>query len=57
MLNKIINFSLHNRLTVLILTGLVLVFGTIVLVRSEIDIFPENQALKEYAEYLAKRDY
>lgn len=24
---------------------------------SEIDIFPENQALKEYAEYLAKRDY
>ena len=44
MLNKIINFSLHNRLTVLILTGLVLVFGTIVLVRSEIDIFPDLNA-------------
>lgn len=44
MLNRIINFSLSNRLTVLIITGLLLVFGTIVLVRSEIDIFPDLNA-------------
>lgn len=44
MLNKIIHFSLKNRLTILILAGLCLVFGTIVLVRSEIDIFPDLNA-------------
>lgn len=44
MLNRIIDFSLKNRLTVLILTGLILVFGTIKLVRSEIDIFPDLNA-------------
>ena len=44
MLNKIIRFSLDNRLTILILTGLVLVFGCITLVRSEIDIFPDLNA-------------
>lgn len=44
MLNRIIGFSLSNRLTILILTGLLLVFGTIVLVRSEIDIFPDLNA-------------
>lgn len=44
MLNKIIDFSLKNRLTILIITGLLLVFGTIVLVRSEIDIFPDLNA-------------
>lgn len=44
MLNRIIDFSLKNRLTILILTGLLLVFGTIVLVRSEIDIFPDLNA-------------
>lgn len=44
MLNKIIDFSLRNRLTVVILTGLVLVFGTLVMLRSEIDIFPDLNA-------------
>lgn len=44
MLNKLIEFSLRNRLTVLILTGLVLVFGTVVLFRSEVDIFPDLNA-------------
>lgn len=44
MLNKIIHFSLNNRLTVLIVTGLLLVFGTIVLMRSEVDIFPDLNA-------------
>lgn len=44
MLNKIIQFSLHNRLTILILTGIVLIFGCITLVRSEIDIFPDLNA-------------
>lgn len=44
MLNKIIRFSLNNRLTVLLLTIIVLVFGTVVLVRSEIDIFPDLNA-------------
>lgn len=44
MLNKIINFSLNNRLTILLLTALILIFGTITLVRSEIDIFPDLNA-------------
>ena len=44
MLNRIIRFSLNNRLTILILTGLALVFGTIVLLRSEVDIFPDLNA-------------
>lgn len=44
MLNKIIDFSLRNRLTILILSGIALIFGTIVLVRSEIDIFPDLNA-------------
>ena len=44
MLNKIIQFSLHNRLTILILAGLALVMGTVVLVRSEVDIFPDLNA-------------
>lgn len=44
MLNKIIRFSLNNRLTVLIVTGLLLVWGTIVLFRSEVDIFPDLNA-------------
>lgn len=44
MLNRIIDFSLKNRLTVLIVTGLLLVFGTIVFMRSEIDIFPDLNA-------------
>ena len=44
MLNRIIKFSLNNRLTILILMGLILVFGTIVVLRSEVDIFPDLNA-------------
>lgn len=44
MLNKIIDFSLRNRLTILILSGIALIFGTIVLLCSEIDIFPDLNA-------------
>ncbi len=44
MLNKIINASLRSRLTVLILTAVVLVAGVIMLVRSEVDIFPDLNA-------------
>lgn len=44
MLNKIIHFSLYNRLVVLILSGLILVGGAIALIRSEIDIFPDLNA-------------
>ena len=44
MLNKIIRFSLNNRLTVLILMGLILCFGTVILLRSDVDIFPDLNA-------------
>ena len=44
MLNRIIHFSLYNRIVVLILTGLILVGGTIAMMRSEIDIFPDLNA-------------
>lgn len=44
MLNKIIHFSLNNRLTILILVGLALIFGTITLMRTQVDIFPDLNA-------------
>ena len=44
MLNKIIRFSLLNRVIVLILTGIIIVAGCVVLTRSEIDIFPDLNA-------------
>lgn len=44
MLNKIIQFSLNNRLTILILTGLALIFGCVTLVNSDVDIFPDLNA-------------
>ena len=44
MLNRIIKFSLNSRLTVLILTAVILVAGTITLLRTEVDIFPDLNA-------------
>lgn len=44
MLNKIIHFSLNNRLTILILVGLAIIFGTITLTRTQVDIFPDLNA-------------
>ncbi len=44
MLNKIIHFSLHSRLVVLILSAIILVAGVITLINEEIDIFPDLNA-------------
>ncbi|MDE7153751.1 MAG: CusA/CzcA family heavy metal efflux RND transporter [Muribaculaceae bacterium] len=44
MLNKIIHFSLYNRLLVLILSGLILLAGTVTLINTEVDIFPDLNA-------------
>lgn len=44
MLNRIIRFSLDNRLTVLVLTAVILIAGTITLLRTEVDIFPDLNA-------------
>jgi Cu/Ag efflux pump CusA len=44
MLDKIIDFSLNNRLTVIIATLLLIITGTYVTSRIEIDIFPELTA-------------
>lgn len=44
MLNKIIHFSLNNRLTVLIITAVILTAGTITLLRTDVDIFPDLNA-------------
>lgn len=44
MLNKIIQTSLRSRLTVLILTAVVLISGCVMLMRSEVDIFPDLNA-------------
>lgn len=44
MLNKIIHFSLHNRLAVCIVAALLMIFGTILLFRTEVDIFPDLNA-------------
>lgn len=44
MLNKIIGFSLNNRLTILILSVVMMIAGTVVLFRTEVDIFPDLNA-------------
>lgn len=44
MLNKIIRASLNNRLAVMIIAALVLIAGTVTLMRMEIDIFPDLNA-------------
>lgn len=44
MLNKIIHFSLNNRLTVLIVTAVILIAGTLTLLRTDVDIFPDLNA-------------
>lgn len=44
MLNRIIRFSLNNRLIVLVLSCLIMVAGVIALLRSDVDIFPDLNA-------------
>lgn len=44
MLNKIIHWSLANRLTVLLASCAILIAGVIVILRAEIDIFPDLNA-------------
>ena len=44
MLNKIIKFSLDNRLTILIMSIVIMIAGTFVLLRTEVDIFPDLNA-------------
>ncbi|HKR03950.1 MAG TPA: efflux RND transporter permease subunit [Bacteroidia bacterium] len=44
MLNKIINFSLHNRLLIVVASVLLIVFGSYVATRMEVDVFPDLTA-------------
>lgn len=44
MLNKIIHFSLHNRLLVVVASVLLIAFGSYVAVRMEVDVFPDLTA-------------
>ncbi len=44
MLDKIIHFSLSNRIVILVITGLLLVLGTFTMLRTEVDIFPDLNA-------------
>ena len=44
MLNKIIRFSLQNRILILILSCLMLIGGTIVTINTEVDVFPALNA-------------
>ena len=44
MLNKIIHWSLHNRLVVFVLAVAVLIAGAVALFRTEVDIFPDLNA-------------
>lgn len=44
MLNKIINFSLSNRLLVIVASILLLIFGSYVATRMEVDVFPDLTA-------------
>lgn len=44
MLNRIIHFSILNRVIILILSGLLVLAGVYVLTRTEVDIFPDLNA-------------
>ena len=44
MLNKIIKFSLHNRLLIVIASVLLIVFGSYVATKMEVDVFPDLTA-------------
>ena len=44
MLNRIIHWSLHNRLVVLVLAIAILIAGLVTLMRTEVDIFPDLNA-------------
>lgn len=44
MLNKIIHFSLYNRLVVVVVSALILVAGTLAVFRTDVDIFPDLNA-------------
>ncbi|WP_338409218.1 efflux RND transporter permease subunit [uncultured Flavobacterium sp.] len=44
MLNKIIKFSLHNRFFVVIASILLLIFGSVVASKMEVDVFPDLTA-------------
>lgn len=44
MLDRIIKFSLNNRLIILLLSGLLLVIGMVYVLRTEVDIFPDLNA-------------
>ena len=44
MLNRIIHFSLHNRMLVLVASMLLLVGGTYTALHTEVDVFPDLTA-------------
>lgn len=44
MLNRIIRASLANRMAVLVIAGMLLIYGVIVTLRTEVDIFPDLNA-------------
>lgn len=44
MLNRIIHFSLFNRVLILLLSGVLLLTGMVLLFRTEVDIFPDLNA-------------
>lgn len=44
MLNRIIRFSIENRLVVLVLSAVILIAGVFTLLRTEVDIFPDLNA-------------
>src|SRR5829696_10391824 len=44
MLNKIINFSLQNRLLIVVASVLLVVFGSYIAAKMEVDVFPDLTA-------------
>lgn len=44
MINRIIHFSLNNRIIIIVCTAVLLIWGTLTLVRTEVDIFPDLNA-------------
>lgn len=44
MLNRIIRFSLQNRVMVLAVTAIILIWGSLTLLRTDVDIFPDLNA-------------
>ena len=55
MLNKIIHFALNNRLLIVVASVVLIVFGSFVATKMEVDVFPDLTAPNRSCAYRSTR--